>query len=90
MGFRELRSSAARLQASHRRRQEALYPERFRQDGLLDQEADIARAGAQLRRGIKVQLGFLVVLLAGFALVFVRPQQWSALHRLMEQLTGWL
>jgi hypothetical protein len=85
-----LSSRAARLQASHRRRQEALYPERFRQDGLLEQEADIERTGAQLRRGIKIQLGFLAVLLAGFALVFVTPAEWSALHRLIERLANWL
>jgi len=88
--MKKLTSSSARLQAARHRRQEALYPERFRQDGLLEQEADIERTGRQLRNAIKTQLGFLAAALIGLALIFVKLTQWSSLHGLIERATHWL
>jgi len=88
--MKRLTSSSARLQAARRNRQEALYPERFRQDGLLEQQADLDRTARHLRNGIKAQLGFLFAALIGLALVFAGPQQWSSLHAMIQRAAQWL
>jgi hypothetical protein len=42
----------------HRAHVAPLYPERFRQDGLIDQEADVETTAAFFRAGVAAQIGF--------------------------------
>jgi len=44
-----------------------LYPERFRRDGLLDQESDIETHLSFFRAGVIAQIGFLFAALMGLA-----------------------
>jgi hypothetical protein len=57
----------------------ALYPERFAQDGLLDQEADIETQAAFFRAGVIAAMGFVLVALAGVSLLFINPAQLHAM-----------
>lgn len=70
------RGARARVKRAH---VAALYPERFRQDGLLDQEADIETHAAFFRAGVIVQIGFVLAALVGVSLLFINPQKPQAL-----------
>ena len=61
-----------------------LYPERFRQDGLLEGEAEIETHLAFFRAGAMAQLGFLLAALIGLAILFITPQQLREFHHLLE------
>jgi hypothetical protein len=74
------RGARARVKRAH---VAALYPERFRQDGLLDQEEDIETHAAFFRAGVIVQIGFVLAALVGVSLLFINPAQ---LHALMVRL----
>ena len=52
-----------------------LYPERFRQDGLLDDEANIQTNLRFFMAGAAAQIGFLFAALVGLALLFITPAQ---------------
>lgn len=84
--MKKLTPSSHRLAARRRLRPEALYPERFRQDGLIDREAEMKITATALWVGIKMQGAFLIAALAGLGLLFVRPDQWSALHAFLARL----
>lgn len=64
----------------------AFYPERFRQDGLLDDEADIQTQQRFFLVGSAAQIGFLFAALAGLALLFVTPGQMGLAHELFLRL----
>jgi hypothetical protein len=64
-----------------------LYPERFRQDGLLDGEAEMEVHLAFFRAGAAAQIGFLFAALAGLAILFITPGQLRTTHLLLEQLS---
>ena len=64
----------------------ALYPERFRQDALLEDEADIQTTLRFFMAGAVAQIGFLFVALAGLALLFVTPAQMRLAHELFLRL----
>ena len=64
----------------------ALYPERFRQDALLDDEADIQTTQRFFLVGSAAQIGFLFAAMAGMALLFVTPGQMHLAHRVMAWL----
>ena len=53
----------------------ALYPERFRQDALLEDEADLQTTQRFFLTGAAAQIGFLFAALSGLALLFVTPAQ---------------
>ena len=61
-----------------------LYPERFRQDGLLEGEAEMEAHLAFFRAGAMAQLGFLLAALIGLAILFITPQQLRVFHHLLE------
>jgi hypothetical protein len=63
-----------------------LYPERFRQDGLLDDEANIQTNVRFFMAGAAAQIGFLVAALAGLALLFITPAQMRLAHELFLRL----
>jgi hypothetical protein len=63
-----------------------LYPERFRQDGLLDQEADIEAHAAFFRAGVIAQIGFIFAALTGVSLLFLSDEQVHAAHAAIERL----
>src|SRR5438067_2287394 len=64
-----------------------LYPERFRQDGLLDDEVDIQTNLRFFAAGAVAQIGFLFAGLVGLALLFVTPGQMHLAHELFLRLT---
>jgi hypothetical protein len=73
------------------RRAENLAPERFRLDGLLDNEKDIRAQRGFFRSGLLMQLGFVLVALAGLWLVFAGTETggaWQGLLRLAHALFG--
>jgi hypothetical protein len=63
-----------------------LYPERFRQDGLLDGESDIQTNLRFFAVGAAAQIGFLFAALVGLALLFVTPAQMNLAHQLFLRL----
>lgn len=66
----------------------ALYPERFRQDALLDGEADIQATQRFFLAGAAAHIGFLFAALVGIALLFITPGQMGFAHRVMVWLGG--
>ena len=71
------------------RRGESLAPERFRLDGLLDQDSDIKATAGFLRTGLIVQAGFLLAALAGLWLLFFNRNPagpWTAAQQLFHAL----
>jgi hypothetical protein len=64
----------------------ALYPERFRQDALLEDEADIQTNLRFFLAGAVAQIGFLAAALVGLALLFVTPAQMRLAHELFLRL----
>ncbi len=70
-------------------RGENLAPERFRLDGLLDQESDIKATAGFLRSGLIAQAGFLLAALAGLWLLFFNRNPggpWTAAQQLFHAL----
>ena len=63
-----------------------LYPERFRQDGLLDDEANIQTNLRFFLAGAAAQIGFLAAALVGLALLFITPEQMRLAHELFLRL----
>ena len=63
-----------------------LYPERFRQDGLLDDEANIQTNLRFFLAGAAAQIGFLFAALVGLALLFITPAQMRLAHELFLHL----
>ena len=63
-----------------------LYPERFRQDGLLDDEANIQTNLRFFIAGAVAQIGFLFAALVGLALLFITPSQMRLAHELFLHL----
>ena len=63
-----------------------LYPERFRQDGLLDDEANIQTNLRFFLAGAVAQIGFLFAALVGMALLFITPAQMRLAHELFLRL----
>ena len=63
-----------------------LYPERFRQDGLLDDEANIQANLRFFMAGAAAQIGFLFAALVGLALLFITPAQRQWTHELFLRL----
>jgi hypothetical protein len=59
------------------------YPERFRQDGLLDQETDIETHAAFFRAGIIAHIAFLLAALIGVSLLFLGKDQIRAFHAVL-------
>ena len=71
------------------RHTDSLAPERFRMDGLLDQESDIKATAGFLRTGLIVQAGFLLAALAGLWLLFFNRDPggpWTAAQHLFGAL----
>ena len=66
----------------------ALYPERFRQDGLLDDEANIQTNLRFFMAGAAAQIGFLFAALVGLALLFITPAQMNLAHAVLVWLGG--
>jgi hypothetical protein len=66
----------------------ALYPERFRQDGLLDDEANIQTNLRFFMAGAAAQIGFLFAALVGLALLFITPAQMDLAHAALIWLGG--
>jgi hypothetical protein len=64
----------------------ALYPERFRQDALLDGEADIQMTQHFFLTGAAAYIGFLFAALVGLALLFVTPGQMHLAHAVLAWL----
>ena len=65
-----------------------LYPERFRQDGLLDDEASIQSNQRFFLIGAAAQIGFLVAALAGLAILVVSAAPTHSIHALLIWLGG--
>jgi hypothetical protein len=65
----------------------ALYPERFRQDALLDDEANIQTNLRFFLAGAAAQIGFLFAALVGLALLFITPAQMRWAHDVFLHLT---
>jgi hypothetical protein len=65
-----------------------LYPERFRQDALLDDEADIQTNLRFFLTGAAAQIGFLAAALVGLALLFVTPREMHLAHAALIWLGG--
>lgn len=65
-----------------------LYPERFRQDGLLDDEANIQTNLRFFMAGAAAQIGFLFAALVGLALLFITPAQMHLAHAALTWLGG--
>ena len=65
-----------------------LYPERFRQDGLLDDEANIQTNLRVFMAGAVAQIGFLFAALVGLALLFITPGQMNLAHAMLIWLGG--
>ena len=65
-----------------------LYPERFRQDGLLDDEANIQTNLRFFLAGAVAQIGFLFAALVGLALLFITPAQMQMAHTVLAWLEG--
>jgi hypothetical protein len=65
-----------------------LYPERFRQDGLLDDEANIQTNLRFFMAGAAAQIGFLFAALVGLALLFITPAQTNLAHAALIWLGG--
>ena len=65
-----------------------LYPERFRQDGLLDDEANIQTNLRFFLAGAVAQIGFLFAALVGLALLFITPAQMNLAHAVLVWLGG--
>ena len=65
-----------------------LYPERFRQDGLLDDEANIQTNLRFFMAGAAAQIGFLFAALVGLALLFVTPAQMHLARAALVWLGG--
>ena len=65
-----------------------LYPERFRQDSLLENEADIQTNLRFFMAGAAAQIGFLFAALVGLALLFITPAQMSLAHAALIWLGG--
>ena len=63
-----------------------LYPERFRQDALLDSEADVQANLRFFMAGAAAQIGFLFAALVGVALLFVTPTQMHMAHAVLAYL----
>jgi hypothetical protein len=66
----------------------ALYPERFRQDALLEDEADIQTNLRFFTAGAVAQIGFLAAAMVGVALVFVGTGQMHLGQALFGLLDG--
>jgi hypothetical protein len=66
----------------------ALYPERFRQDALLDGEADIQMTQHFFLTGAAAHIGFLFAAMVGLALLFVTPAQMHLAHAALAWLGG--
>lgn len=65
-----------------------LYPERFRQDGLLEDEADIQTTQRFFLAGAAAQIGFLFAALVGLAMLFLTPAQMHLAHTVFTWLKG--
>ena len=65
-----------------------LNPERFRQDGLLDDEANIQTNLRFFMAGAVAQIGFLFAALVGLALLFITPAQMNLAHAALIWLGG--
>ena len=63
-----------------------LYPERFRQDALLENETDIQTNLRFFLAGAVAQIGFLFAALVGLALLFITPAQMRLVHELFLRL----
>ncbi len=64
----------------------ALYPERFRQDALLEDEADIQTTQRFFLVGSAAQIGFFLAAAAGMGLLFVTPAQMRLAHAVLAWL----
>ncbi|HEX3753664.1 MAG TPA: hypothetical protein VHV26_01175 [Rhizomicrobium sp.] len=82
------RTSGPLGQRAHVRRVHVapLYPERYRQDGLIDQEADIETTAAFFRTGVAAQIGFLFTALIGVSLLFLSREQIHAADAVLQRL----
>jgi hypothetical protein len=65
-----------------------LYPERFRQDGLLDDEVNIQTNQRFFLIGAAAQIGFLVAALVGLAALVVAAAPTHSIHALLIWLGG--
>src|SRR5579872_1452983 len=65
-----------------------LYPERFRQDGLLDDEANIRTNLRFFLVGAAAQIGFLLAALVGLALLVTTPDRMHLAHAVLAWLGG--
>lgn len=63
-----------------------LYPERYRQDALLEDEADMQTNLRFFLAGAAAQIGFLFAALVGVSLLFVTPSQMRMAHDLFLRL----
>jgi hypothetical protein len=82
------RASSPLGQRRHVRRAHvsALYPERYRQDGLLEDEADIQTNLRFFLAGAAAQIGFLFAALVGMSLLFITPLQVGMAHQIFLYL----
>jgi hypothetical protein len=65
-----------------------LYPERFRQDGLLDDETNIQTNQRFFLIGAAAQIGFLVAALVGLATLVLSAAPTHSIHTLLIWLGG--
>jgi hypothetical protein len=83
---RRMDSPRGRWRQVRRAHVAALYPERFRQDALLDGEADIQMTQHFFLTGAAAHIGFLFAALVGLALLFVTPGQMHLGHAVLAWL----
>jgi hypothetical protein len=65
-----------------------LYPERFRQDALLENETDIQTNLRFFLVGAAAQIGFLAAALVGLALLVTTPDRMHLAHAVLAWLGG--
>jgi hypothetical protein len=65
-----------------------LYPERYRQDALLEDEADIQTNLRFFLAGAVAQIGFVIAALVGMAALFITPAQVRMAHSLFRLIGG--
>jgi hypothetical protein len=65
-----------------------LYPERFRQDALLEDEADIQTTQRFFLTGAAAQIGFLFAALVGMALLLMAPGRMHLAQAVSVLLAG--
>jgi hypothetical protein len=65
-----------------------LYPEHFRQDALLESEAEEQTNLRFFMVGAAAQVGFVLVAMVGIALLFVTPAQMHMAHAALAFLGG--